>query len=383
MDVAVAGGGPAGLYTAALLKRRLPGSRVTVFEQNAADATYGFGVVFSDRALDFLRDDDKDTYQFLLPHMETWPDLKIVHRDEQIAIDGNGFAAIGRLELLQLLQRRCSDAGVVLRFEAPIDDPGALDGYDLVVAADGVNSTLRTANEEGFGFEHDQLGNRFAWYGTAKPFDCLSLTFRQNDHGTFCAHHYRYAPDRSTFIVECDAQTFARAGLEAMSDAESRAYCGAVFAPDLDGHPLMSNRSIWRQFPLVSNRHWFHGNVALLGDALRTVHFSIGSGTRLAMEDGIALVSALEAVRGDVSAGLAHYEANRRPVVEKLHGAANASAQWYERMADKMPLSPYDFAHDYMTRTGRVSDERLQRIAPRFMARYAASRADGGAEEAS
>lgn len=380
MKVAVVGGGPAGLYAAYLLRRRMPQCAVTVFEQNAADATYGFGVVFSDRALEFLRDDDEETYSYLSPHMETWPDLKIVHRDEHIAIDGNGFAAIGRLELLKLLQSRCEAAGVSLQYNTAVDGPETLAGCDLVIAADGVNSVIRKANSDGFGASYGELENRFAWYGTNKPFDCLSLTFRENEHGTFCAHHYRYAPDRSTFIVECDRSTFERAGLSEMDDAESRHYCEAVFAPDLDGQPLVSNHSIWRRFPIIANDRWRVGNTVLLGDALRTAHFSIGSGTRLAMEDAIALVGALEEA-GSVEEGLDRFEAARRPIVDKIQGAANTSARWYEHMADKMALDPYAFAYDYMTRTGRVSDDRLRGIAPDFMARYEAYR-DGAVQGA-
>ncbi len=372
MRIAVVGAGPAGLYFSYLMKRDDPAHQVAVFEQNRRDATFGFGVVFSDRALEFLRDADADTYRYLLPHMETWPDLRIVHQDRQVPIDGNGFAAIGRLELLSLLCARADAAGVEIAFEHPIRSVEQLADADLIVGADGVNSTVRRRHAAAFGAAEGQLGNRYIWYGTGKRFDCLTLTFRQFRHGVLCAHHYRYAPAMSTFIVECDAATWERAGFAEMGEDESRAHCEAVFAPDLEGHPLVSNASAWRIFPAIRNRRWQARNMVLMGDALRTVHFSIGSGTRLAMEDAIALAAALKRHPSDLAAAFAEYRETRRPAVETLVAAAETSARWYQRMAETMSLEPYDFAYAYMTRTGRVSDRRLRRIAPSFMARYRA-----------
>ncbi len=371
-NVAVVGGGPAGLYFAYLLKRRRPDAAVRIWEQNPSNATFGFGVVFSDRALEFLREDDEDTYAFLGPHIETWPDLKIVHRDAAVPIDGNGFAAIGRLELLQLLHRRCLDRGVEIAFGHPVEAGGAWREADLAVAADGLNSVVRASLGEAFATSVSERSNRFVWYGTTKVFDTLSLTFRRAADGPFVAHHYRYSPKMSTFIVECDEATWRRAGFASMNDAESRAYCARVFGPDLDGEPLISNKSIWRRFPVIWNDRWSAGNVVLMGDALRTCHFSIGSGTRLAMEDAIALDRALAAAKDAAPEGLARFEAARRPQVEKIVAAANLSAGWYERIDRIMEQSPEELAYDYMTRTGRVSDERLSAIAPRFMARYLA-----------
>ena len=377
MQITIVGGGPAGLYFAYLMRRQSREHEVLVLEQNRADATFGFGVVFSDRALEFLADEDPDTYRYLMPHMETWPDLRIVHRDQAVDIDGNGFAAIGRLELLGLLRERCLDAGVEIAFGRPLRNLDETGEADLVVGADGINSVVRRDLAQAFGASERALENRFAWYGTTKTFDCLTLTFRQCEAGTFVAHHYPYGPANSTFIVECDGATWDRAGFAAMDDDASRAYCEAVFAPDLDGRPLLSNNSVWRRFPLIWNKHWSAGNVVLLGDALRTAHFSIGSGTRLAMEDAIALWRAFLEVGNDVAKALQRYEENRRPPVEKIVGAASVSARWYEGMAAMMALAPLDFAHAHMTRTGRVGNDRLAQTAPRFMARY---RARPGAE---
>jgi 2-polyprenyl-6-methoxyphenol hydroxylase-like FAD-dependent oxidoreductase len=237
-----------------------------------------------------------------------------------------------------------------------------------------VNSLLRRTFEHQFATTVSQLESKFVWYGTSKPFGTLTQTFVENDLGTFNAHHYRYAPGMSTFIVECDPATWKRAGLDRASDAESRRICQEVFAATLQGHPLVSNRSIWRNFPWVWNEHWSYRNIVLIGDALRTAHYSIGSGTRLAMEDALALVKALEAVPGDVPAGLARYEATRRPIVEKLVAASKQSAAWYERFPEHMRLAPLDLAMSYIRRSGRVDDERLRAMAPRFMGQYDARR---------
>ena len=369
------GGGPAGLWLAFLVKRRRPGWAVRVHEQNPATATYGFGVVLSDAGRDRVRSAAPAAFDRIAGRMERWPDLTIVHRNERVPIDGNGFSSIGRLELLQSLHDLCREAGVSLCFEAPVESLAEIRaGADLVVGADGINSRVRAALESGFRSRTEVLDNRYAWYGTRQVFDTLTLTFRANAGGAFVAHHYRYAPDMSAFIVECDAATWERSGLAHLDDEASRRYCEAVFAPDLGGHPLVSNRSEWLRFPVLACERWRHENVVLIGDALRSVHFSIGSGTRLAMEDADALAAALDESGGRVAEGLDRFEAARRPVVDKLLAGAAGSWSWYERFADRMHLTAHEFAYDYMTRSGRVSDERLAAIAPRFARRLAAAR---------
>ena len=375
MRIAVLGGGPAGLYFATLWKQRHPGDTVRVYEQNPPDATFGFGVVFSDRALEFLRGDDPETHDLITPRMETWEDMNLFHRGEQVTIDGMGFSAIGRLELLQLLQARANDVGAELAFNRMIPFASELGEADLIVAADGLNSAVRRGHEGDFAMSISYLANKFAWYGVEKPFDTLSQTFVETEFGPFNAHHYRYTSAMSTILVECGRETWLNAGFATMGEDESAALCADLFAETLDGKPLITNKSNWRNFPLLWNDRWSHLNMVLVGDALHTAHYSIGSGTRLAMEDVIALVAALEAEPGDVRAGLARYEAERRPIVEKLVAAATTSARWYEDFERHMTSAPLDFAYSYITRSGRLDDERLRKLAPGYMARYEAARA--------
>ncbi|MDP2298881.1 MAG: FAD-dependent monooxygenase [Pseudolabrys sp.] len=366
MRIAILGAGPAGLYLSYLIKRRAPDADVTVFEQNPADATFGFGVVFSDRALEFLRDDDEETYAAIVPHMESWHDITLVLRGERVVIDGIGFAAIGRLKLLQLLQARAASVRATVIYGCSVKSLDELSDFDLVVGADGVNSLVRKTLANELGASLGYLSNRFAWFGTTKRFETLTQTFVETELGAFNAHHYRYEADKSTFIVETDAATFERAGFAGMSEADSRALCARVFAKALDGEPLISNKSSWRQFPIVHNARWSHGSYVLLGDALHTAHFSIGSGTRLAMEDAISLDKAL-AAHMDISQALAAYESARRPILKKLVAGANGSAEWYQRFAEHMKLSAADFAMSYITRSGRVDIERLRKLSPEFV----------------
>jgi 2-polyprenyl-6-methoxyphenol hydroxylase-like FAD-dependent oxidoreductase len=370
MQFAILGAGPAGLYLAYLIKRRQPGSDVIVVEQNPADATFGFGVVFSDRALEFLREDDPETYTAIVPHMESWNDIAIVHRGERIVIDGIGFAAIGRLKLLELLQARVRSVGVVPVYRRTVKSLDELAGADLVIGADGVNSLVRRSSEQEFGASVRLLTNRFAWFGTTRRFETLTQTFVESEFGSFNAHHYRYAPGASTFIVEVNADTFARANFAGMDENDTRALCERVFAQALDGHALISNNSIWRQFPIVHNEKWSVRRTVLIGDALHTAHFSIGSGTRLAMEDAIFLDKALSTHRDDIDAALAAFEIARRPILEKLVAGANGSADWYEHFNEHMRLNPADFAMSYMMRSGRIDLERLRKLSPGFVARY-------------
>ena len=373
MRIAVIGGGPGGLYFSYLWKTRHPDARIDLLEQNPTGATWGFGVVFSDQALEFLRADDPDTVEAIAPRMESWNNITLNLRGESAEIDGVGFSSIGRLELLGILQARASSAGVALHYETPVSSVDRLAGYDLIVAADGLNSLVRRAYEGDFGTSLSYSSNKFAWYGTTQRFETLSQTFVATDRGSFNAHHYRYSPNMSTFLVECDLATWQAYGFADKTIEESKAICEGVFADALGGHGLISNKSVWRNFPWIWNERWSFGNVVLIGDALHSAHFSIGSGTRLAIEDAIALTKALEAER-DVAAALARYQREREPIVKKLVTAARTSADWYANFPEHMKLDLMDFGYSYITRSGRIDDARLRAMAPRFMARYEASR---------
>ena len=370
MRIVIVGAGPAGLYLSLLLRRSGLDFAVQVIEQNAPDSTFGFGVVFAEDALEFLKEDDPAIFNAITPELERWSGIAIHHRGERVMLDGIGFTAISRLQLLQLLQQQARREKIDITFNRPVTDLAEFADADLIVGADGVTSLVRRSDEAAFGTNISHLTNRFAWFGTTKVFDTLSQTFLQSPYGPINAHHYRYSKTMSTFLVECSAATFVAAGFDRMSEDESRSVLEGIFAETLDGHKLISNRSIWRQFPIVQNERWFTGNKVILGDALHTAHFSIGSGTRLAIEDAIALARAIRTHPRDMPAALAAYQAQRKPILDKLVNAANASAQWYENFGQHMELPPYDFAMSYLSRTGRMDIERIRKIAPKFVAEW-------------
>jgi 2-polyprenyl-6-methoxyphenol hydroxylase-like FAD-dependent oxidoreductase len=370
MRVAILGAGPAGLYLAYLLKRARPDLLISLQEQNPPDASFGFGLAFSNRALEFLRAEDADSWSAIEAWLERWNDSVLYLNGQEIRIDGMGYAGIGRLRFLAILQAQARSAGIEAIYRRTIMRLEELGQADLIVGTDGANSLVRRSDEAGFGTSLEYFTNRLAWYGTPRRFEALSHAFVETPAGFFNAHYHRHAPDMSTFVVEVDEPTFLRCGLGTMEPTEAKNFCERVFANVLGGAPLISNKSIWRQFPKISNARWSRENRVLLGDALHTAHFSIGSGTRLAMQDAIALCHALESQDWDIPSGLAAYEANRRTLVATLIAAANASAAWYEHFADHMRLSPLDFAMSYITRSGRVDANRLRRTSPEFMAAY-------------
>jgi 2-polyprenyl-6-methoxyphenol hydroxylase-like FAD-dependent oxidoreductase len=368
----IVGAGPSGLYLAYLLKRGNPRHTVRVFEQNRPDVTFGFGVVLSGRALQFLSEGSADVVERLKSKMEHWSSQHIVHRGERVLIDGSSYAAIERLTLLRELHGLCEAVGVELRFEHRAARAADLADCDVLVGADGANSAIRDSHGDGFGTRVTEYRNYFAWYGVERPFEAHTLTFKLMDGGAFVGHHYRYKPAMSTFVAEVDQETWDRAGMAEMSDDERRAFTETVFADTLCGMPLISNRSIWRRWRRIDNDRWHFRNMVLIGDALRTAHPSIGSGTRLAMEDAIALWRAFAAAKDDVTAAFQAYERSRRPIRNKLNTAMELSVRWYEQMGGKMRLPPYQLVYDYLLRTNVMTPDRLAREAPDFMRRYRA-----------
>ena len=366
MKIGILGAGPAGLYAAILIKQRFERAQIRIIEQNAQDATFGFGIVLSDSALNFLHKDDSQTADLIEPHMETWSDIRMIHKDESIRIDGIGFSAIGRLEFLSLLRKRAGELGVEPMYSTKVTSLDVFDDCQIVIAADGLNSTVRSQSPKAFGERTEYLRNRFCWFGTWRPYDVLTQTFVETQLGFFNAHHYRYSPERSTFIVECDEQTFLNYGFSEMPESQYRKICETVFAEALNGGTLISNNSVWRQFPVLQNKRYFCGNRVLVGDALHSAHFSIGSGTRLAMEDVIALVNALIESDFDYARGFVEYQRQRQPALDKLCTAALRSGQWYDRFGEHMALAPWEFAKSYVMRSARVDKRKLQQISPKF-----------------
>jgi anthraniloyl-CoA monooxygenase len=370
MKINIIGGGPAGLYFAILMKRADASRQIRIYERNGPDDTFGWGVVFSGKTLANLRAADKVSHAEITKQFEAWDNVDVVHRDAKISIHGNSFSGIARLQLLKILQRRAEQLGVEIQFHSEIEDIESLrSDCDLLLAADGVNSTVRARYAERFQPELDVRANRYIWYGTHQLFHGLTLTFRENRAGVFAAHSYKFSPTTSTFIVECDPETWTRAGFEQMSSAETLEYVGDVFTQDLNGHKLLSNNSKWINFLLVKNRNWFFENVVLIGDALHTAHFSIGSGTKLAMEDAITLAESFQQ-NANVHDALAHFEKSRRPVIEDYQAAAFESMRWFENAGQYLQLEPIELAYVLMTRSGRVSYDDLKRRDPEFIRRY-------------
>src|SRR5918993_106491 len=366
MRIAVIGGGPAGLYFAILIKKQRPHPEGTVFERNRADDTFGFGVVFSDATLDNFERYDLPSYRRIVQEFAYWDDIAIHFKGSVHRIGGNGFCGCSRRALLLILQDRARELGVKLVFQAEVDDEARLADCDLVVVADGVNSRFRDKHAEHFRTEVDVRPNKFTWMGSTRPLDAFTFIFQDTEWGPFIAHAYQYEAGASTWVFETDPQTFERAGLGAMSEAESARLMEHIFGWFLDGHPILINRSLWRSFPMIRSKRWTLGNRVLIGDAKATAHFSIGSGTKLAMEDAIALADAFGKERS-VEGALRLYETGRREEVEKTQHAADVSLVWFEHVDRFWDFDPVQFAFGVMTRAKAITWDNLQLRAPTFV----------------
>lgn len=369
MKVHVVGGGPAGLYFAILMKKAWPQTRITVFERNKPDDTFGFGVVFSDQTLTGFEAYDLETYRQIVGHFSYWDDIAIHFQGASFRIGGNGFCGTSRAMLLKILGRRAHSLGIDVKYGSEADpDKMTVRGADLVVAADGINSRTRELLKDQFKPTIELRPNHFAWMGSDRPMDAFNFFFRETQHGIFIAHCYQYMPGRSTWVMETDPETFKRAGLDKLGEDESARFLEGVFAEELAGHKLITNRSLWRNFPTIRCEKWTAENVVLLGDAKATAHFSIGSGTKLAMEDAIALYEAFRSTGGrDVKTALAHFESKRREEVEKTQHSADVSLVWFEHVKRFWHMDPTRFAFGLMTRSKAITYDNLALRAPEFV----------------
>ena len=354
------GGGPAGLYFAILMKKLDPSHEITVLERNAPNVTFGWGVVFSDETLGYLEENDPESHEEIERVFQHWDAIDTTYRGKTIRSGGHGFSGIARRHLLAILARRAEALGVTIRWNTEVDDIDALmKSHDLVFAADGVRSKARARFASTFDPSLDERSCKYIWLGTSRLFDAFTFLFEENEHGMFQVHAYRFDKEHSTFIVECDPDSWRAAGLDKASTAESIAYCEKLFAKHLQGHPLISNNSSWIHFATVRNKRWSHDNLVIAGDAAHTAHFSIGSGTKMAMEDSIALAKAFAQHPGRVPEALAAYESDRRPVVERTQWAAESSLAWFENVKRYRDLAPEAFVMSMLTRSKKVTYENL------------------------
>ena len=372
MKIAVIGGGPAGLYFAILAKKRFPDADIQIYEQNPKGATFGFGIILADRGLGRMQRADAESCAAILKSCHMTRNQLVSHRGESILIERDAFGgAISRIGLLQVLESFCTALGISLHHQTRVDDMTRFADCDLVIGADGANSVVREANKEAFGATSWNLTNRLVWCGTTRHFAQPILAFKTTDYGHFWAVGYSYSDSMSTFVGECDADAWVRSGMNKMTDKERFTFAERIFADELQGHALLDNKSVWRALPVTRTRQWYVGKFALIGDALHSAHPSIGSGTRIAMEDAIDLAEALKHQEGDVPAALAEFEFMRRPSKLKIVGAAEQSFMWYEDVARKMDtLKPLPLIFSYLTRTDRVDEKRLSQEFPLFMAKY-------------
>jgi anthraniloyl-CoA monooxygenase len=366
--IAVIGGGPAGLYFSVLMKKARPDAAITVVERNRADDTFGWGVVFSNETLGHFREADPPSFARITESFARWDDIDTFFKGKVIRSGGHGFCGIARRRLLQILQERCVELGVALRFQRESEDLAEFADADVIVAADGINSRIRAAHEDVFQPTIEPGKARFIWLGTTRRFPAFTFLIRDNEHGLFQVHAYPFDAETSTFIVETDPETWRRAGLDRASVEDSVAYLEALFAPELQGHRLLTNKSAWVSFRTVSCKAWWHGNIVLIGDAAHTAHFSIGSGTKLAMEDAIALAGAISAHPGDVPAALAAYHEARWLEVAKLQRAARVSQAWFEDIARYQSMEPEQLVLSMMTRSKRVTHGNLRVRDPGYIA---------------
>ncbi|RZJ29503.1 MAG: bifunctional salicylyl-CoA 5-hydroxylase/oxidoreductase [Flavobacterium sp.] len=359
MKITVIGGGPGGLYFSILTKKAIPGCQIDVYERNKADDAFGFGVVFSDETLSEFLTRDPESYELIRSRFAYWDDLDVVRNGEKVRITGNGFCGCSRKTLLQLLQQRCVEEGVNLHFEANVDDISQFADSDVIVACDGLNSAVRERFKDDFGTKTVMQRNKFVWLGSTKPLDAFAYFFRTTPYGTFVAHSYQYQEGMSTWIFECTPETWQRAGFDTFDEEGTIEKISRIFGEELDGHPLISNKSHWRQFPTITNERWHKDNIVLLGDAKATAHYSIGSGTKLAMECAIALSDAIVENQNDIEAAFSQYEEKRRKRVEMIQHAAGVSLDWFEHM-DRHIQHPFlQFAFGVMTRAKKVTFENL------------------------
>jgi anthraniloyl-CoA monooxygenase len=389
LDIVCVGGGPGGLYFALLMKKTDPRHRIRVIERNRPGDTFGFGVVFSDATMAGIAQADADAYEDIARQLVHWDDIEVHYCGSTVRSTGHGFSGISRHTLLRVLQEQAVIAGIDVRFESDITSLDTIAGADLVVGADGANSTIRTLLGADITVSQDVRPNRFVWLGTTKPFPAFTFYFKCNEHGLWRVHAYEYEAGRSTFIVECRDETWRAAGLDRATETEGAAFLERLFATELQGHTLNTNRSIWRQFPTIVTHPWSFGNVVLIGDAAHTAHFSVGSGTRMAMEDAVALRHALitelqpqDSPRSDsIERALKAYEAGRRPQVESLQRAAQASLAWFEDTERYMKQPPLQFTFTLLTRSLRITHEDLRVRDPAFLAQVDQFVAEGASRQ--